>query len=124
MVQVSVKDVVLDESDPLWQDVLVNRDQDGIQEQLVVLQDEFSGLALAVDVGIVSADVQGDVAADDVSQTQQGPFDIRDVKSCIKVNFLGDEVSVFVAGDVDGLASSCLQGDVILEWLHLDVWCK
>ena len=36
------------------------------QKQLVVLQDELSGLALAVDVGIVSADVQGDVAADDV----------------------------------------------------------
>ena len=98
--------------------------QDGIQEQLVVLQDELSGLALAVDVRVVSADVQGDVAADDVGQAQQRPCDIRDVKSCIKLNFLGDEMNVFVADDVDGLASSCLQGDIILEWLHLDVWCK
>ena len=115
---------MLDESDPLWQDILVSRYQDGIQEQLVVLQDELSGLALAVDVRVVSADVQGDVATGDVGQTQQRPFDIRDVKPCIKLNFLGDEMNVFVADDVDGLASSCLQGDVILEWLHLDVWCK
>ena len=98
--------------------------QDGIQKQLVVLQNEFSGLAFAVDVGVVSTDVEGDVAADDICQAQQWPFDIRDVKSCIKLNFLGDEMNVFVAYDVDGLACSCLQGDVILEWLHLDVWCK
>ena len=94
------------------------------KEQLVVLQDEFSGLALAIDVRVISADVQGHVAADDVGQTQQWPFDVRDVKSCIKLNFLGDEMNVFVANDVDGLAGSCLQGDVILEWLHLDVWGK
>ena len=117
-------DVVLDESDPLWQDVLVSGDQDAIQEQLVVLQDELSGLALAIDVGVVSADVQGDVAADDVCQAQQRPLDIGDVNSCIKLNFLEDEMNVFVTNDVDGLAGSCLQGDVILEWLHLDVWCK
>ena len=30
-------------------------------------------------------------------------------------------MNVLVANDVDGLASSCLQGDVILEWLHGDV---
>ena len=101
---------MLDEGDPLWQDVLVGRDQDGIQKQLVVLQDEVGSLAFAVDVGVVSADVQGDVAADDVGQTQQRPFDIRDVKPCIKLNFLGDEMNVLVANDVDGLACSCLQG--------------
>ena len=33
-------------------------------------------------------------------------------------------MNVFIANDVDGLACSCLQGDVILEWLHIDVWCK
>ena len=115
---------MLNESDPLWQDVLVCREPRWHSEQLVVLQDEVGGLALAVDVGVVSADVQGDVAADDVCQAQQWPFDIRDVKSCIKLNFLGDEVNVLVANDVDGLACSCLQGDVILEWLHVDVWCK
>ena len=115
---------MLNECDPLRPDVLVNRNQDGIQKQLVVLQDELSGLALAVDVRIVSPDVQGDVAADDVCQAQQRPFDIRDVKSCIKLDLLGDEVDVLVANDVDGLASGCLQGDVILEWLHVDVWCK
>ena len=86
---------MLDEGDPLWQDVLVCGNQDGIQEQLVVLQDEVGGLTLAVDVEIVFADVQGDVAADDVSQAQQWPFEIRDVKSCIKLNFLGDEMNVF-----------------------------
>ena len=90
----------------------------------MVMCQEVSGLAFAVDVGVVSADVQGDVAADDVGQTQQWPFDIRDVKSCIKLNFLGDEMNVLVANDVDGLARSCLQRDVILEWLHLDVWAK
>ena len=112
--RVSVEDAVLNECDPLWQDVLVSRDQDGIQEQLVVIQDEPSSLALAVDVRVVFADVQGDVVADDVCQAQQRPLDTRDVKSCIKLNFLGDEMSVFVADDVDGLASSCLQRDVIL----------
>ena len=45
---------MLDECNPLWQDVLVSGDQDGIQEQLVILQDELSGLPLVVDVGIVS----------------------------------------------------------------------
>ena len=70
LVQVSVEDVVLDGCDPLWQDVLVSGNQDGIQKQLVVLQDELSSFALAAYVGVVSADVQGDVAADDVCQTQ------------------------------------------------------
>ena len=74
MVEVSVEDVVLDECDPLRQDVLVSGSQDGIQKQLVVLQDELSGLALVVDVGVVCADVQGDVAADDVCQAQQRPL--------------------------------------------------
>ena len=37
----------------------MNVTQNGIQKQLVVLQDEFSGLTFAVDVGIISADVQG-----------------------------------------------------------------
>ena len=68
LIQISVEDVVLDESDPLRQDVLVSRYQDGIQEQLVVLQDEVSGLAFAVDVEVVSADAQGDVGVDDVGQ--------------------------------------------------------
>ena len=72
--------------DPLRQDVLVSGDQDGIQKQLVVLQDELSDLPLVLDVGVVSADVQRDVAADDVCQAQQRPFDIRDVESGIKLN--------------------------------------
>ena len=90
---------MLDECDPLRQDhledVLVSRNQDGIQKQLVVLQDELSSFALAIDVGVVSADVQADVAADDVCQAQQGPLDIGDVKSGIKLNTLGDEMDVF-----------------------------
>ena len=115
---------MLNECDPLRQDVLVSGNQDGIQEQLVVLQDELSGPALVVDVGIVFADVQGDLAVDDVCQAQQRPFYIRDVKSGIKLNTLRDEMNVLVADDVDRLACSCLQCDVILEWLHSDVRCK
>ena len=65
---------MLDEGDPLWQDVLVCGNQDGIQEQLVVLQDEVGSLAFAVDARAVLADVQGDVAADDVGQAQQWPL--------------------------------------------------
>ena len=79
---------MLNEGDPLWQDILVCGDQDGIQKQLAVLQDEIGSLAFAVDVGVVSADVQGDVAADDVGQAQQWPFDIRDVKPCINSTYL------------------------------------
>ena len=33
-------------------------------------------------------------------------------------------MDILVADDVDRLACSCPQGDVILEWLHVDVWCK
>ena len=71
---------MLDEGDPLWQDVLACGNQDGIQEQLVVLQDEVGSLTLAVDVGVVSAAVQGDIAADEVCQAQQWPFDIHNAK--------------------------------------------
>ena len=49
---------MLDECDPLRQDVLVSGNQDGIQEQLVVLQDELSRSTFVVDVGVVLADVQ------------------------------------------------------------------
>ena len=49
---------MLDEGDSLRQDVLVSRNQDGIQEQLVVLQDELSRSSFMVDVGVVLADVQ------------------------------------------------------------------
>ena len=49
---------MLDECNPLRQDVLVSRDQDGIQEQLVVLQDELSRSTFVVDVRVVLADVQ------------------------------------------------------------------
>ena len=49
---------MLDEGDPLRQDVLVSRNQDGIQEQLVVRQDELSRSTFMVDVGVVLADVQ------------------------------------------------------------------
>ena len=56
-----------------------------------------------IDVRVVSADVQGDVAVDDVCQAQQRPFDIRDVEPSIKLNTLRDEMNVLVANDVDGL---------------------
>ena len=49
---------MLDECGPLRQDVLVSGNQDGIQEQLVVLQDELSRPTFMIDVGVVFADVQ------------------------------------------------------------------
>ena len=114
---------MLNEGDPPRQDVLSSGNQDGFQEQLVILNDGLC-LPFAVDVWVVPADVHGDVAAKDVCQAKQWLLNVGDVEPGIKLDFLGDEMDVLVAYDVNGLTGCCSQGDVVLDWLHLDVGCK
>ena len=62
---------------------------------------------------VLLVDAHGDVAIDDVSQSQKWSLDVDAVGPCVKLWF-GDDANYWLAG-------GCSQREVVLKGLHLDV---